>query len=477
MTFTSPAFFLFLAVVFLVFRAVTNRARWFVLLVASYGFYATFQSPALLLTLALLSLIGYAGGLWLGGSQRQISRGAILGLCVISCLGVLFFTKYLPHFPVIQHHGLLSTIISIGVSYYTFQAISYLIDVYMGVQEPETHLGYFALYMAFFPKLLQGPIERAHDFLPQLRTPYKFNYDNVRSGLLLFAGGLFCKVVIAERLARYVNTVYDNVHRHTGVSLLLATYCYAVQIYCDFAGYTNMARGTAKLFNIDLAENFNHPYVATSVADFWRRWHMSFSRWILDYIFKPLQLTWRSWGTVGTAGALLVTFLASGIWHGARWGFVIWGLLHGIYLASSVLYKPYQKKLHAAIGVAKSGWYRAFQAFCTFNLVCFAWIFFRANNLGDALYLVKNLAAPSGWMPTEGIHAFIFDRIMLGQTNQNIIPLLLMLIVLLAGSREWVASIQQRPAYVRWPFYMALSYSIVIFGIWSTGPRFVYFAF
>jgi len=310
-----------------------------------------------------------------------------------------------------------------------------------------------------------------------LRTPYRFSYDNVRSGLLLFAGGLFCKVVIAERLARYVNSVYDNVHGHAGVSLILATYCYAVQIYCDFAGYTDMARGTARIFNIDLSENFNHPYVATSVADFWRRWHISFSRWILDYIFKPLQIKWRDWGTLGTAVALLVTFLASGIWHGASYGFVIWGLLHGIYLAGSVFYRPYQKRLHAAMGVGKSSWYRAVQMFLTFNLVSFAWIFFRANDLHDALYVVKNLATPSGWMPTEGVRVFLSAQILLGQGARNIVPLLLMLIVVLAGTREWLARVQQRTAFVRWPVYFALSYAIVMFGVWGGGPRFVYFAF
>ncbi len=477
MTFTSQTFFLFLPVVFLVFCSVSNRLRWMVLLIASYGFYASFQSPSLLLTLALVSLIGYAGALWIAGQQRHSGRGAILGLCIAACLGILFFTKYLPHLPVIQHYGLLNTIISIGVSYYTLQAISYLVDVYLGVQEPERHLGYFALYMAFFPKLLQGPIERAHHLLPQLRTPYRFDYDNIRSGMFLFVEGLFCKVVIADRLAPYVNSVYDNVRGHAGVSLILATYCYAIQIYCDFAGYTNMARGTARLFNIDLVENFNHPYVATSVADFWRRWHISFSSWILDYIFKPLQLEWRSWGTLGTAAALIVTFLASGIWHGATWGFIIWGSLHGIYLASSVFYRPYQKAVHAAIGAGESGFYHVLQVLCTFNLVSFAWIFFRANDLGDALYVVKNLATPSGWMLTEGIRQFLSTQVLLGGGMDNIVPLFLMLIVLLAGSREWLAHVQQRPAYVRWPIYLALSYTIVMFSIRRPGPRFVYFAF
>lgn len=477
MTFTSPVFFLFLPAVFLVFRSVPDRARWLVLLIASYGFYASFESPSLLLTLALVSLIGYAGGVWLGRAKTNGRSGAILALLIVSCLGVLFFTKYLPHFPVIQHYGLLSTISSIGVSYYTFQAISYLIDVYLDVQEPERHLGYFALYMAFFPKLLQGPIERAHDLLPQLRIPYRFSCNNVRSGLLLFAEGLFCKVVIAERLARYVNSVYDNVHSHAGATLILATYCYAVQIYCDFAGYTDMARGTARLFNIDLTENFTRPYVATSVADFWRRWHISFSRWILDYIFKPLQLKWRSWRTLGTALALLVTFLASGIWHGASWGFVIWGLLHGIYLAGSVFYRPYQKKIHAALGVDKSGWYRVVQVFCTFNLVSLAWIFFRANSVRDAFYVVTHLATRSGWIPAEGIREFLSQQILLGDHVRSSISLLFMLIVLCAGAREWLGRVQERPALVRWPIYLALSYAIVMFGVWGAGQQFVYFAF
>jgi D-alanyl-lipoteichoic acid acyltransferase DltB (MBOAT superfamily) len=448
-----------------------------VLLVASYGFYASFKSVSLLMTLALVTLIGYAGGLWLGNTEASRRRSAILGLSIISCLGVLFFVKYLPHLPIIHYYGLLGTVLSIGVSYYTFQAVSYLVDVYLTVQEPEKHLGYFALYMAYFPKLLQGPIERAEHLLPQLRTTYRFNYNNVRSGLLLFAWGLFCKVVIAERSARYVNSVYDNVHSHAGVSLLLATYCYAVQIYCDFAGYTNMARGTALLFNIDLTENFNHPYIAASVAEFWRRWHISFSRWILDYIFKPLQLRWRNWGTVGTVVALLITFLASGIWHGASWGFVVWGLLHGTYLAGSVIYRPYQKKLHAAMGLGKSTWYRAVQVFCTFNLVSFAWIFFRANDIGDAFYVVRNMTALSGWIPSDGVRRFLSTQVLLGEGIRNIVPLVLMLIVVLIGAREWLPRVQQQRALVRWPMYFALSYAIIMFGVWGNGSRFVYFAF
>lgn len=475
MTFTSPLFVLFLPLVFLAFFAVPDRSRWLVLLIASYVFYASFYSPSLLVSLASVTLISYAGGRLLSAMRTQ--NAAILWCCIASCLTVLFVTKYLPHFPGIGRYAFFNTISSIGISYFTFQAISYLVDVYMEMQDPERHLGHFSLYLAFFPKLLQGPIERAHEFLPQLSRPYQFDYNNVRSGLLLFARGLFAKIVVAERLARYVNTVYDNVHTHSGVSLVLATYCYAVQIYCDFAGYTDMARGTAKLFNIELSENFNHPYAANSVADFWRRWHISFSRWIFDYIFKPLQVRWRKWGTAGTVVALLVTFLASGVWHGASLGFVVWGLLHGIYLASGVVYRPYQKTFLAARAWGRSAWYRKIQAFYTFNLVSFAWIFFRANNIGDAIYVIRNVFSPPGWMPAHGASDYVFEQLLLGDKLRNGFALLLMTAVLLLSRREWLSQVQQRPVFVRWPVYFALGYAILMLGVWGNGSHFVYFAF
>jgi len=183
--------------------------------------------------------------------------------------------------------------------------------------------------------------------------------------MLLFTWGLFKKVVVADRLALYADQVYNNVHDYTGLSLIIGTYAFALQIYFDFSAYTDMARGTGRMFSINLTENFNHPYLATSIADFWRRWHISFSRWILDYIFKPLQMEWRNWGQAGTALALIVTFLVCGIWHGATWGFIFWGLLHGIYMAASIYYRPYQKRLHKWLGVEKSTWLKWWQIFVT----------------------------------------------------------------------------------------------------------------
>jgi D-alanyl-lipoteichoic acid acyltransferase DltB (MBOAT superfamily) len=216
--------------------------------------------------------------------------------------------------------------------------------------------------------------------------------------MLLFTWGLFKKVVIADRLAIFVDTVYNDVHAFTGIPLLLATYAYAFQIYMDFSGYTDMALGSAQLFNINLTQNFNSPYLATSIVDFWRRWHITFSRWILDYIFKPLQMHCRSWKNWGTVTAIIVTFLVSGIWHGASWGFVIWGGLHGLYMACSIFYKPFKKKLHKALGVEETKLLKFWQIFVTFNLVCFAWVFFRAKDLSDAYYIIAKFATHSDWI-------------------------------------------------------------------------------
>lgn len=383
-----------------------------VLLVGSYWFYAALKAPYLLAVLFMVTCISYLCGLRIAAHRDEIVRKRWLGTGAIACLAVLAIFKY---FPFLESRadsmfGLNSTLtqnlIGIGVSYYTFQAISYLADIYLEFEEPEKHFGYYALYLAFFPKLLQGPIERAGDLIVQLKNPYKFDYDLMRSGILLFSLGLFKKAVVADRLALCADKVFDNVHDYNGLSLLVGTYAYALQIYFDFSAYTDMARGTGCMFGINLAENFKSPYLATSIADFWRRWHISFSRWILDYIFKPLQMGWRGWGQAGTAAALIITFLVSGLWHGATWGFVVWGLLHGIYLTISTYYRPHQKKLHQLLGLKKGPLLKWWQVFVTFNLVSFSWVFFRAASLEDAWYLLSNVAqltisGVSGLLPTN----------------------------------------------------------------------------
>lgn len=402
MVFNSLEYFLFLPVVWLVHHFLGERFRWLFLLIASLIFYASLKVPYLLGVITLVTIATYGFGLWIHRAGQPEQKKRLLWGGIATNVLILVVMKYLPFLtenlnallnlfdsPIKAPHAQL--FVAIGVSYYIFQAISYLSDIYLEIEEPEPHFGYFALYLAFFPKLLQGPIERARDLLPQLKHKYEFNYDNMRFGLLLFTWGLFKKVVLADRLGLYVDAVYDDVHSYQGLPLLLATYAYAFQIYFDFSGYTDMALGTARLFNIKLTDNFNSPYLATSIADFWRRWHITFSRWILDYIFKPLQMSWRNWKNWGTATALIVTFIISGIWHGASWGFIVWGLLHGTYMACSVFYRPWQKKLHKALKVERTRYLQTWQIFVTFNLVCLAWVFFRVSTPGDAVYVISNM--------------------------------------------------------------------------------------
>jgi alginate O-acetyltransferase complex protein AlgI len=480
MPFNSLRFFLFLPIVYLLYYFASERLRWCVLLVAGLFFYYALNLPYLLIALATVTITTYGFGIWLHRAQSTHKRALLWSGIGINVL-ILVALKYLPfllenlqvlasllalktHLPHIQ------AFVAIGVSYYVFQAISYLIDIYLEIEKPERHFGYFALYLSFFPKLLQGPIERAGDLIPQLKRNYEFNYDNVRYGLLLFSWGLFKKIVLADGIGSCVDNVYNNIGSVTGLPLLATLYAYSFQIYLDFSAYTDMALGCAMLFNISLTDNFNSPYLATSVADFWRRWHITFSRWILDYIFKPLQMQWRNWKNWGTAGALLTAFLVSGIWHGASWGFVVWGGLHGLYLACSVFYLPYQKKLHKALGIEQTKWLKIWQIFVTFNLVSFAWVFFRAKNIGESLQIFSNLLLPYGELQTSA-GGLDYLRGFLGVFGITIVRFsVLMLNLAIFSVVSWsklrdlkFQRVTTSPVLLRWSFYFVVVICTICF--------------
>lgn len=400
MSFTSLRFFLFLALVLGCYTLSPQRLRWVVLLLASYLFYASLMQPHLLAVLAAVTAVSYLGGLLVHRAATPGGKKGWLLAGIAANLGVLVWLKYLPFlgenlnalastlFSVTPFPAL-NLLVSVGVSFYVFQGIAYLVDVYLETADPEPHPGRFALAMSFFPKLLQGPIERAGTLHPQLVDLPAPSWANLQAGLNLFLFGMFKKVVVADRLAGFVDPVYSDVGSYQGISLIIATYLFALQIYFDFSGYTHMALGIARCFNVRLTENFNAPYAATSTAEFWRRWHISFSSWILDYIFKPLQMKFRDRATWGTPLALLVTFLLSGLWHGGSWCFVVWGGLHGLYLSCGLLWKG-QRKGRKSQSKDKSRWVLWRQRAFTFHLVCFAWIFFRAAHIDDALQVVKS---------------------------------------------------------------------------------------
>jgi len=490
--FNSLEYFLFLPVVWLVHHLLGQRFRWLFLLLASLAFYVSLKIPYLLGVITLVTVVTYGFGLWIhrAGALRQ--KRWLLWTGIAANVLILVAMKYVPFLtenlnalfslfdsPARVPH--IQLFVAIGVSYYVFQAISYLSDIYLEIEEPEPHFGYFALYLAFFPKLLQGPIERAGDLLPQLKQQYAFNYENMRLGLLLFTWGLFQKMVLADRLGLYVDAVYNDVPSYRGLSLLLATYAYAFQIYFDFAGYTDMALGTARLFNIKLTDNFNSPYLATSVADFWRRWHITFSRWILDYIFKPLQLSWRNWKDWGTAAALVITFFISGLWHGASWGFVVWGLLHGTFMACSVFYRPYQKKIHKGLKLEKTRLLKVWQIFVTFHLVCFAWIFFRASSVGSAWNIVAdllNIKENFAMFDDVGFYGYCNSYIFmnLGLYSFAVTTGLFLFIMMFVVLRNRGFDILKANVVIRYSAYYLLCMAVLLLGVYSD-TSFLYFKF
>lgn len=495
MSFSSLQFPVFLLFVYTAFRLAPLGVRWAVLLVASFLFYSFLGIPYLPVALGFSILATYLASNWIDRASSSRTKKAAFLAGLSANLVLLVILRYLPFLATnlnlaigwIPGHPMIPlapVLVSIGVSFFVFQALSYLIDVYSGLERVEHHLGYLALYLAFFPKVLQGPIERVGDLMPQLKGRFEFQYANLRLGFVRFGFGLFKKIVLADRIGIFVDAVYADVHSYTGISLFFATYLYALQIYFDFSGYTDMALGVARMFNIQLTENFQKPYHATSITEFWRRWHISFCRWLLDYIFTPLQMKFRDWKVLGTPIALLVTFLVSGIWHGASWGFIIWGLLHGIYLSSSVLLKPHQNALHKRFHLENTRILRTWQVFATFHLVCFAWIFFRAGTLSDAQYVIAHLFAgipgnlfelinASAWK-----HVFLFDV-----APREFVVLLFISVVLFGGS---LLSKQRFKALdnflinektpVRWALYYALIISLIVFQI-GTQKTFIYFQF
>ncbi len=403
MTFNSFLFLLFFPVVVSVYFFMPQKWRWLWLLLASCYFYMAFI-PAYILILFLLILIDYTAAIWiekLQGSKRQVA----LLVSIFSTCAVLFIFKYFDFINTtgawIAHHfgwnypiKNLSLILPLGLSFHTFQSLGYVIDVYQGRQKAQRHLGIYALYVMFFPQLVAGPIERAAHLLPQFFEKHEFNVARVSNGLKLMLWGMFQKVVIADRLAIFVNRVYASASDFGPESLILATVFFAFQIYCDFSGYSDIAIGAAEVMGFKLVKNFERPYLATSIGDFWHRWHISLSTWFRDYLYIPLG--GKNVGVWRWRFNIFFTFLVSGMWHGANWTFFVWGALHGFYYLSSKATEALRARVTLALGFAKIPMlHKIFQIIITFSLVSFAWIFFRANNLNDAVSIISQFFI--GW--------------------------------------------------------------------------------
>ncbi len=397
MNFNSIQFLLFYPIVVVLNYVVPHKYRWIPLLIASYYFYMTWNAKLFFLILFTTS-VSYASGIFIERKPHHKKLWMIIS--VISSLSVLFFFKYYNFVAgnIDNFFGsdfTLNLILPVGISFYTFQTLSYSIDGYRGNIKSERHFGYYALFVSFFPQLVAGPIERPDNLLPQLHAEHKFNTNDLYIGSKRMLAGFFKKIVVADTVAPYVNLVYNNVSEAQGLAIIIATLLFAVQIYCDFSGYTDIAIGCARIMGYRLMQNFDRPYSAQNIRDFWARWHISLSSWFKDYLYIPLGGNRK--GHSRQLINLLIVFLISGLWHGAEWTFILWGLLHGIYrIIGDVTYKK-RNNLYKKAGLdVKSRGVKIFRTAVTFILVCFAWIFFRANNISDLLIILKKLFTTFG---------------------------------------------------------------------------------
>lgn len=485
MTFTSLGFLLFFPAVCLLYYLLPAPARPAWLLAASYWFYACadWRGPLLLLATTAVS---YGCGRALGALRSPRARRAVLAAAAVGFVGVLALFKYagfaLESLAALLHLAgigwqppAFSLLLPLGISFTTFQILGYLTDVYRGALAPERSFVRYALFLSFFPQIVSGPIARGGALLPQLARPVVFLPDRVRDGLVRMLWGYFEKLVVADQAALVVNTVFADYAAHGGVERLLAAVLYSVQIYTDFAGYSHIALGAAQVLGFTLGENFRQPYLAQSVREFWGRWHISLSGWLRDYLYIPLGGS-RA-GTLRRYANLLVTFLVSGLWHGAAWHYVVWGGLHAAYQIASLLTAPLRRRCNLGRGVL-ARWARRG---VTFGLVTAAWVFFRADSAGQALSYLGGIAGWfDPWVLTDG------TLLTLGLDGWGwfvlfcAVGLVLAVDCLRERGVRLRAVLARQPLAYRWLCYYALLAAVLVFGIWGPGysaAAFVYFQF
>ena len=485
MVFNTWQFVLFFPLVTLAFFALAPANRRRLLLAASSLFYMAFIPQYILIIFALI-LLDYTAALLIESAHGG-RRRTYLVLSIFGNLGMLGVFKYYNFF----NHNLsalfgwmgmpygvadLSLILPIGLSFHTFQSLAYTVEVYYGRYAAERSLPRYALYVLFYPQLVAGPIERPGNLLPQLDLTARFDSERVTDGLKLMVWGLFKKMVIADRLAVVVNEVYGNPSQFNGPQFAIATVFFAYQIYCDFSGYTDVAIGAAQVMGIRLITNFNRPYAATFISDFWARWHISLTTWFRDYLYAPIA--GRRPAAVRRHAATWLIFLTSGLWHGAAWNFVVWGALHALYLSVGMLTAMPRARLAAVLGLTRiPRLRRALQVATTFGLVCVSWVFFRANSLPDALTVLGGI--PQGWASLSGGLAGVLGPMQLtvGSLAKAVVLIAVVEIVSSINAGERMRRMfGHLPLLVRWPAYAGMIVAILDFGATERIP-FIYFQF
>ena len=487
MLFNSLTFLIFLLIILTSYYILPYKFRWYLLFIGSCIFYMAWRIEFIFLIL-FSSFFNYYIGILIEKYENKAK--AILSIGLFINFFILFVFKY----SIFVNHSFMSLynylnipypikdfdiVLPMGISFYTFQATSYTIDIYRKRYKAEKNMLKVALYIMFFPQLVAGPIERADMLLNQLFLNHKFNINNISTGIKIMLIGYFKKIVIADRVAILVNTVYNSPYDYNGISFIIATIFFAVQLYCDFSGYSDIAIGCAKLFGIDLMENFKSPYFSKTIKEFWTRWHISLSSWFKDYLYIPLGGNRK--GTIRTYINLMITFLVSGLWHGANYTFIIWGGLNGLYQIVGDL----KNKMLKALGFNINNKYinnflNIFRILITFSLICFSLIFFRANTAKDAFYIVENL-----FNDITNINNIQYLYNISTELGLNIFEILLvtMCIVILFfieifeyKNRIYV-SLNKAPFIIRFSFYYVITLIIISMGVFSDAGQFIYFQF
>ena len=477
MLFNSISYAIFLPIVFILYWALPHKYRWILLFIASYYFYMSWNAKYVFL-IFLTTFVSYLASILIEKYQKY--KKLILTVTLIVCLGVLFVFKYFNFFfetldtifnifKIKLNKITLNLVLPVGISFYTFQTLSYVIDVYRGNIKAEKHFGYYATFVSFFPQLVAGPIERPENLLPQLKEEKKFSYNNATKGLKLMTIGFFKKMVVADNLAYYVDMVYKDLSYYTGFALVLVAIFFTIQIYCDFSGYSDIAKGSARLLNIELMDNFKTPYFSTTIKEFWSKWHISLSSWFKDYIYIPLGGNRCS--KIRHYLNLLVTFLISGLWHGANITFVIWGGIHGLLqILEDILHIKKNTKKYSFI------WY--IRVILVFIIMTFTWVFFRAQNINEALYVFSNMfkgiAHPLSYL-RSGIYSFgVKPTYLLVTLTLYLLPLFIY--DLLSVNYDCFTLINKQNKVKRYTIYFVILFMILLLH-YVGEVSFIYFQF
>lgn len=482
MLFNSLSFAIFLPVVFAVYWLLPAKYRWSVLLVSSYYFYMSWNVKYVVLIL-FTTVLSYVAAILIEKAATNQRKKLYLGISAVLCLGVLVFFKYFNFlsesvasffqlFSLRLSPVTLNLILPVGISFYTFQTLGYVIDVYRGTITAEKHFGYYAAFVSFFPQLVAGPIERARDLLPQIKEERHFSYENASYGIKLMAWGFFKKMVIADAIAPCVDAVFATPQMYSGLPLAVALFLFAIQIYCDFSGYSDIAVGVAGLFNIGLTRNFKSPYFSSGIREFWSRWHITLSTWFKDYLYIPLG--GNRVKPLRYALNILITFAVSGLWHGADWTFVVWGLFHGVLqVIEHFIRKKKPTDLH--------GIKRFVSIVAAFLLCCIGWSFFRAQNMTDAVYVLQGsltgLLHPVQYLK-EGFSALLN----IGVRKEKLLYFAVMIVILgIYDFKDFngdvIRSVSAWKPAARWTVYVLFALLLLIFAQKGVAAEFVYFQF